>query len=93
MLSKIGMRPEWTISGKEAVIRTKYAVEQEMCIRDSARVLASAGPAAAAPGTSTAPIKSSTVHSAAVNFFVWYSPLIRFMPTRHHLKYTTFFPC
>ena len=28
MLSKIGMRPEWTISGKEAVIRTKYAVEQ-----------------------------------------------------------------
>ena len=23
-----GMRPEWTISGKEAVIRTKYAVEQ-----------------------------------------------------------------
>ena len=27
MLSKIGMRPEWTISGKEAVIRTKYAVE------------------------------------------------------------------
>ena len=29
MLSKIGMRPEWTISGKEAVIRTKYAVEQD----------------------------------------------------------------
>ena len=28
MLSKIGMRPEWTISGREAVIRTKYAVEQ-----------------------------------------------------------------
>ena len=28
MLSKIGMRPEWTISGKEAVIRTKYAVER-----------------------------------------------------------------
>ena len=28
MLTKIGMRPEWTISGKEAVIRTKYAVEQ-----------------------------------------------------------------
>ena len=28
MLSKIGMWPEWTISGKEAVIRTKYAVEQ-----------------------------------------------------------------
>ena len=28
MLSKIGMRPEWTISGKEAVIRTKYAIEQ-----------------------------------------------------------------
>ena len=28
MLSKIGMRPEWTISGKEAVIRTNYAVEQ-----------------------------------------------------------------
>ena len=28
MLSKIGMRPEWTISGKEAVIRTKYAMEQ-----------------------------------------------------------------
>ena len=28
MLSKIGMRPEWTISGKAAVIRTKYAVEQ-----------------------------------------------------------------
>ncbi len=28
MLSKIGMRPEWTTSGKEAVIRTKYAVEQ-----------------------------------------------------------------
>ena len=28
MLSKIGMRPEWTISGKEAVIRTRYAVEQ-----------------------------------------------------------------
>ena len=28
MLSKIGMRPEWTISAKEAVIRTKYAVEQ-----------------------------------------------------------------
>ena len=28
MLPKIGMRPEWTISGKEAVIRTKYAVEQ-----------------------------------------------------------------
>ena len=28
MLSKIGMRPEWTLSGKEAVIRTKYAVEQ-----------------------------------------------------------------
>ena len=28
MLSKIGMQPEWTISGKEAVIRTKYAVEQ-----------------------------------------------------------------
>ena len=28
MLSKIGMRPAWTISGKEAVIRTKYAVEQ-----------------------------------------------------------------
>ena len=28
MLSKIGMRPEWTISGKEAVIHTKYAVEQ-----------------------------------------------------------------
>ena len=28
MLSKIWMRPEWTISGKEAVIRTKYAVEQ-----------------------------------------------------------------
>ena len=28
MLSKIGMRPEWTISGKESVIRTKYAVEQ-----------------------------------------------------------------
>ena len=28
MLSKIGMRPEWTISGKEAVIRTRYAMEQ-----------------------------------------------------------------
>ena len=28
MLSKIGMRPEWTISGKEAVIRTRYALEQ-----------------------------------------------------------------
>ena len=28
MLTKIGMRPEWTISGKEAVVRTKYAVEQ-----------------------------------------------------------------
>ena len=28
MLSKIGMRPEWTISGKEAVIRAKYAVER-----------------------------------------------------------------
>ena len=28
MLSKIGLRPEWTISGKEAVIRTRYAVEQ-----------------------------------------------------------------
>ena len=28
MLTKIGMRPEWTISGKEAVIRTKYAIEQ-----------------------------------------------------------------
>ena len=28
MLSKIGMRPEWTISGREAVIRTRYAVEQ-----------------------------------------------------------------
>ena len=28
MLSKIGMRPEWTISGREAVIRTRYAMEQ-----------------------------------------------------------------
>ncbi len=28
MLTKIGMRPEWTISGKEAVIRAKYAMEQ-----------------------------------------------------------------
>ena len=28
MLSKIGMRPEWTISGREAVIRTRYAIEQ-----------------------------------------------------------------
>ena len=28
MLSKIGMRPEWTISGREAVIRTRYALEQ-----------------------------------------------------------------
>ena len=26
MLSKIGMRPEWTISGREAVIRTRYAL-------------------------------------------------------------------
>ena len=29
MPSKIGMRPEWTISGREAVIRTRYAMEQE----------------------------------------------------------------
>ena len=28
MLSKIGIRPEWTISGREAVIRTRYAMEQ-----------------------------------------------------------------
>ena len=28
MPSKIGMRPEWTISGREAVIRTRYAMEQ-----------------------------------------------------------------
>ena len=28
MLSKIGMRPEWTISGREAVIRARYAMEQ-----------------------------------------------------------------
>ena len=28
ILSKIGMRPEWTISGREAVIRTRYAMEQ-----------------------------------------------------------------
>ena len=28
MLSKIGMRPEWTISGREAVIRPRYAMEQ-----------------------------------------------------------------
>ncbi len=28
MLSKIGMRPDWTISGKEAVIRAKDAMEQ-----------------------------------------------------------------
>lgn len=27
MLSDIGMRPEWTVSGKEAVIRAKYAYE------------------------------------------------------------------
>ena len=61
-------------------------------IMQYARVLASAGPAAAAPGTSTVPIKSSTVHSAAVNFFIWYTPLVSFMPVRHHLEYTTFFP-
>ncbi len=29
MLKKIGMRPEWTLSGKEAVIRAKWALEQK----------------------------------------------------------------
>jgi len=61
-------------------------------IMQYAGVWPSAGPAAAAPGTSTVPIKSSTVHSAAVNFFIWYTPLVSFMPVRHHLEYTTFFP-
>lgn len=28
MLTEIGMRPDWTTSGKEAVIRTKYAIEE-----------------------------------------------------------------
>ncbi len=28
MLKKIGMRPEWTLSGKEAVVRAKWAKEQ-----------------------------------------------------------------
>ncbi len=28
MLKKIGMRPEWTLSGKEAVVRAKWALEQ-----------------------------------------------------------------
>ena len=28
MVQEIGMRPEWTISGKEAVLRTRVAVEQ-----------------------------------------------------------------
>ena len=28
MLSVIGMRPDWTTLGKEAVLRTKFAVEQ-----------------------------------------------------------------
>lgn len=27
MLTEIGMRPEWTVSGKEAVIRAKHAME------------------------------------------------------------------
>ena len=29
MLSKIGMRPEWTSSGREAVIRAQYALERD----------------------------------------------------------------
>ena len=29
MLTDIGMRPEWTSSGKEAVVRTRYACERE----------------------------------------------------------------
>lgn len=28
MLTEIGMRPDWTTSGKEAVIRTRYAIEE-----------------------------------------------------------------
>ena len=29
MLSQIGMRPEWTSSGREAVVRTQYALERD----------------------------------------------------------------
>ncbi len=29
MLKKIGMRPEWTLSGKEAVVRAQWAMEQK----------------------------------------------------------------